>query len=97
MDVKEVTNSNGTTTTTFEYGRLFSSQGKYAKRNVSSTMSYFSLESMLFLICLTALLLLLPLILPPLPPPPPFMLLLIPIFIFILLIILAFMPSNNVI
>lgn len=104
MDVKAVTNSkdeylhskSGTTNATLEYGGLFS-QGNYGiKRNVSSTMSYFSIESLLFLICLAALLLLLPLILPPLPPPPPFMLLMIPIFILLLLMVLAFMPSSNV-
>ncbi|KAJ8538510.1 hypothetical protein K7X08_027731 [Anisodus acutangulus] len=107
MDVNAVTNSNdeyfqrknGITTNLVEgkkkeYGRLFS-QGQYGERNMSSTMSYFSLESLFFLLCLTSLLLLLPLILPPLPPPPPFMLLLLPIFI-LLLVILAFMPSNNV-
>ena len=55
--------------------------------------SYFSLESLLLLICLTASLLILPLILPPLPPPP-FMLLLLPIGILAVLMILAFMPSN---
>lgn len=57
--------------------------------------SYFSIESMLLLVCLTASLLLLPLVLPPLPPPP-FMLLLVPICIFGLLMVLAFMPSSNV-
>ncbi|KAK4727202.1 hypothetical protein R3W88_032119 [Solanum pinnatisectum] len=57
------------------------------------SISYFSLESFLLLICLSASLLLLPLILPPLPPPP-FMLLLLPIFILSLLMFLAFMPSN---
>lgn len=41
-------------------------------------LSYFSVESLLVLLCLTASLLLLPLLLPPLPPPP-FMLLLVPI------------------
>ena len=55
--------------------------------------SYFSLESLLLLICLTASLLILPLILPPLPPPP-FMLLLLPIAILAVLMILALMPSN---
>ncbi|CAO2821718.1 unnamed protein product [Amaranthus hypochondriacus] len=55
--------------------------------------SYFGLESMVLLVCLTASLLILPLILPPLPPPP-FLLLLLPIGIFGLLIILAFMPFN---
>ncbi|XP_050238016.1 protein AUXIN-REGULATED GENE INVOLVED IN ORGAN SIZE-like [Mercurialis annua] len=44
--------------------------------------SYFSLESLLLLICLTASLLILPLILPPLPPPP-FLLLLLPIAIMV--------------
>ncbi|XP_050373381.1 protein AUXIN-REGULATED GENE INVOLVED IN ORGAN SIZE [Argentina anserina] len=55
--------------------------------------SYFSLESLLLLVCLTATLLILPLILPPLPPPP-FMLLFLPIGILAVLMILAFMPSN---
>lgn len=55
--------------------------------------SYFSLESLLLLICLTASLVILPLILPPLPPPP-FMLLLLPIGILAVLMILAFMPYN---
>lgn len=55
--------------------------------------SYFSLESLLLLICLTASLLILPLILPPLPPPP-FLLLLLPIGILAVLMILAFMPAN---
>lgn len=55
--------------------------------------SYFGLESLLLLVCLTASLLILPLILPPLPPPP-FLLLLLPIGILVVLMILAFMPSN---
>ncbi|KAM1061349.1 hypothetical protein ACFX2I_025798 [Malus domestica] len=55
--------------------------------------SYFSLESLLLLVCLTATLLILPLVLPPLPPPP-LMLLLLPIGILAVLMILAFMPSN---
>lgn len=58
------------------------------------SMSYFSLESIILLLGLTASLLLLPLILPPLPPPP-FMLLFVPIFILVVLMILAFMPSNS--
>ncbi|KAJ4957593.1 hypothetical protein NE237_024704 [Protea cynaroides] len=53
--------------------------------------SYFSVESFLVLLCLTASLLILPVILPPLPPPP-FMLLLLPIAILAVLMILAFMP-----
>ncbi|GFY81220.1 hypothetical protein Acr_01g0010290 [Actinidia rufa] len=57
--------------------------------------SYFSVESLLVLICLTASLLILPLILPPLPPPP-FMLLLLPIGILALLMILVFMPADHV-
>lgn len=55
--------------------------------------NYFSMESFLVLICLTASLLILPLILPPLPPPP-FLLLLLPICILLVLIVLAFMPSD---
>ncbi|KAL2529858.1 ARGOS-like protein [Forsythia ovata] len=54
---------------------------------------YFTLESLLLLVCLTASLLFLPLVLPPLPPPP-FMVLLVPICLLVLLMILAFMPSN---
>lgn len=57
------------------------------------TSSYFSMESFLVLICLTASLLILPLILPPLPPPP-FLLLLLPICILVVLLVLAFMPSD---
>ncbi|CAN4105096.1 unnamed protein product [Withania somnifera] len=72
-----------------EYNRSFT-QG-HSKKRIS--MSYFSLESTILLLGLTASLLLLPLILPPLPPPP-FMLLLLPIFILVILMILAFMPSN---
>ncbi|KAF2609060.1 hypothetical protein F2Q68_00045135 [Brassica cretica] len=56
--------------------------------------NYFSLESLVILVGLTASLLILPLVLPPLPPPP-FMLLLIPIGIMVLLIVLAFMPSSS--
>nr|XP_009804053.1 PREDICTED: protein AUXIN-REGULATED GENE INVOLVED IN ORGAN SIZE-like [Nicotiana sylvestris] len=92
MDVKTVSNSNyefpRKNGNTLDYRRLFS-QGQYGKR-----ISYFSLVSLFFLLCLTASLLLLPLILPPLPAPPHFMLLLLPIFIMVLLMILAFMPSN---
>lgn len=55
--------------------------------------NYFSMESFLVLICLTASLLILPLILPPLPPPP-FLLLLLPICILVVLMVLAFMPSD---
>lgn len=72
-----------------EYNRTFS-QG--SSRRLFSA-SYFSLESLLLLVCLTASLLILPLILPPLPPPP-FMLLLLPIGILGVLMVLAFMPSN---
>lgn len=72
-----------------EYHRSFS-QGS-SRRLLPA--SYFSLESLLLLVCLTASLLILPLILPPLPPPP-FMLLLLPIGILAVLMILAFMPSN---
>ncbi|KAJ4896224.1 Myb-like domain-containing protein [Raphanus sativus] len=56
--------------------------------------SYFSLESLVVLVGLTASLLILPLVLPPLPPPP-FMLLLIPIGIMVLLVVFAFMPSSS--
>lgn len=68
------------------------SQGKGSSRRLLPA-SYFSLESLLLLVCLTASLLILPLILPPLPPPP-FMLLLVPIGILAVLMILAFMPCN---
>ncbi|KAK4801671.1 hypothetical protein SAY86_022158 [Trapa natans] len=57
--------------------------------------SYFTLESLFLLVCLTASLLILPLVLPPLPPPP-FMLLLIPIGILGLLMVLALMPSEAI-
>ncbi|KAM7486423.1 hypothetical protein LguiA_002432 [Lonicera macranthoides] len=76
-----------------EYKRSFS-QGN-ARRKMFSSVSYFSLESLLLLVCLTASLLILPLILPPLPPPP-LMLLLLPVCIFAVLMILAFLPSSNV-
>lgn len=72
---------------------LSHSQGKLGSSRRLLGVSYFSLESLLLLVCLTASLLLLPLILPPLPPPP-FMLLLLPIAILALLMFLAFMPSN---
>ncbi|URE09427.1 auxin-regulated protein involved in organ size [Musa troglodytarum] len=54
---------------------------------------YFSAESLLVLLCLTASLLILPVILPTLPPPP-LAVLLLPIGILVLLMILAFMPSD---
>ncbi|KAL9432156.1 hypothetical protein AB3S75_027221 [Citrus x aurantiifolia] len=72
-----------------EYHRSYS-QG--ASRRLFSA-SYFTLESLLLLVCLTASLLILPLVLPPLPPPP-FLLLLVPIGILAVLLVLAFMPSN---
>ncbi|KAM0940732.1 hypothetical protein DsansV1_C18g0153371 [Dioscorea sansibarensis] len=56
--------------------------------------NYFSNESCLFFVCLTASLLFLPLILPPLPPPP-IMLLLLPIGILLVLLLLGFMPSDK--
>ncbi|KAG6524120.1 hypothetical protein ZIOFF_014011 [Zingiber officinale] len=55
--------------------------------------NYFSTESFLVLLCLTASLLILPLILPVLPPPP-LVILLLPIGILVLLMIMAFMPSD---
>ncbi|XP_010512282.1 PREDICTED: protein AUXIN-REGULATED GENE INVOLVED IN ORGAN SIZE-like [Camelina sativa] len=73
-----------------ELRRSFSSQ----KRLMILPASYFSLESLFLLVCLTASLLILPLVLPPLPPPP-FMLLLVPIGIMVLLVVLAFMPSSH--
>ncbi|CAB4319307.1 unnamed protein product [Prunus armeniaca] len=77
---------------TMEYRRTLS-HGRGSGRRLLPA-SYFSLESLLLLICLTATLLILPLMLPPLPPPP-FMLLLLPIGILAVLMILAFMPSNG--
>ncbi|ESQ39037.1 hypothetical protein EUTSA_v10001780mg [Eutrema salsugineum] len=74
-----------------EYFRTLTSQNS-PRRLISA--SYFSFESMVVLVGLTASLLILPLILPPLPPPP-FMLLLIPIGIMVLLMVLALMPSSN--
>ncbi|XP_020249873.1 protein AUXIN-REGULATED GENE INVOLVED IN ORGAN SIZE-like [Asparagus officinalis] len=64
-----------------------------AQHNANDDRGYFSLQSFLVLLCITASLVILPLILPPLPPPP-FMLLLLPIGIFVVLLILAFMPSD---
>lgn len=104
MDVRTMKNNSNSppfprkgphTATTFvesrkiEYQRSFS-QGHGRKM---FSKSYFSLESLFILICLTASLLVLPLILPPLPPPP-FMLLLLPICLLLVLVVLAFMPSN---
>ncbi|XP_018437102.2 ARGOS-like protein [Raphanus sativus] len=74
------------------FGTLSSSQSSRPRKLI--TASYFSLESVLVLVGLTASLLILPLILPPLPPPP-FMLLLIPIGIMVLLMVLALMPSSS--
>ncbi|KAG2324712.1 hypothetical protein Bca4012_039238 [Brassica carinata] len=73
----------------YELRRTFSSQ-----KRLMIPANYFSLESLVILVGLTASLLILPLVLPPLPPPP-FMLLLVPIGIMILLIVLAFMPSSS--
>ncbi|RID70206.1 hypothetical protein BRARA_C02244 [Brassica rapa] len=75
-----------------EYLQTLSSQN--STRRLITKSSYFSLESMVVLVGLTASLLFLPLILPPLPPPP-FMLLLVPIGIMVLLMVLALMPSSN--
>ncbi|KAJ4871887.1 ARGOS-like protein [Raphanus sativus] len=75
-----------------EYFQALSSQN--STRRLITKSSYFSLESMVVLVGLTASLLFLPLILPPLPPPPS-MLLLIPIVIMVLLMVLALMPSSN--
>ncbi|KAJ0239836.1 ARGOS-like protein [Hirschfeldia incana] len=75
-----------------EYFQTLSAQN--STRRLITKSSYFSLESMVVLVGLTASLLFLPLILPPLPPPP-FMLLLIPIVIMVLLMVLALMPSSN--
>ncbi|KAL9272133.1 hypothetical protein AKJ16_DCAP22422 [Drosera capensis] len=75
-----------------EYQPMFTQLNSRKSFNKSS---YFSLESSLLLMCLTASLLILPLILPPLPPPPS-LLLLVPIGILALLVILAFMPSSKV-
>lgn len=70
-----------------EYRRPLS-QGQGGKMS-----RYFTLESLLLLVCLTVSLLILPLVLPPLPPPP-FLLLLLPICMLVVLLFLAFMPSN---
>ncbi|KAL7127971.1 hypothetical protein ABFS83_14G284700 [Erythranthe nasuta] len=70
-----------------EYTRSFS------KGHGGRIFRYFTMESLILLVCLTVSLLILPLVLPPLPPPP-FLLLLLPICILGLLMILAFMPSN---
>ncbi|GKU92293.1 hypothetical protein SLEP1_g6041 [Rubroshorea leprosula] len=74
-----------------EYTRSLSQGG--GRRLLPARASYFSLESLLLLTCLTASLLILPLILPPLPPPP-FLLLLLPIVILAVLMFLALMPSD---
>ncbi|KAJ0255566.1 auxin-regulated protein [Hirschfeldia incana] len=73
----------------YELRRTFSSQ-----KRLMIPANYFSLETLVILVGLTASLLILPLVLPPLPPPP-FMLLLVPIGIMVLLIVLAFMPSSS--
>ncbi|KAF7851373.1 hypothetical protein BT93_L4044 [Corymbia citriodora subsp. variegata] len=70
-----------------------SSSFSMGRGKFSQVTTNFSLEWILLLMCLTAILLILPLILPPLPPPPS-MLLLLPIAILTVLMILAFMPSN---
>ncbi|OIT38402.1 PREDICTED: protein AUXIN-REGULATED GENE INVOLVED IN ORGAN SIZE-like [Nicotiana attenuata] len=93
MDLKRVNKSDGVQRKNVQGKKMDSFKQENSKRMLS--MSYFSLESVLLLLCLTASLLLLPLILPPLPPPP-FMLLFVPIFILLLLIILAFMPNSHV-
>ncbi|WOL16088.1 hypothetical protein Cni_G24870 [Canna indica] len=62
-------------------------------RSRGSRSSYFTVQSLLVLVCLTASLLVLPLVLPPLPPPP-LLLLLLPICILVLLVVLAFKPSD---
>ncbi|CAN6978527.1 hypothetical protein BRARA_I04126 [Brassica rapa] len=64
------------------------------QKRLMTPASYFSLESLVLMVGLTASMLILPLVLPPLPPPP-FMLLLIPIGIMVLLVVLAFMPSSS--
>ncbi|CAA2967524.1 AUXIN-REGULATED GENE INVOLVED IN ORGAN SIZE-like, partial [Olea europaea subsp. europaea] len=73
--------------------RKSDSFGSSSKEHGKRMFRYFTLESLLLLVCITASLLILPLVLPPLPPPP-FMLLLVPICLLVLLIVLAFMPSN---
>uniref|UniRef100_A0A1J3E011 ARGOS-like protein n=1 Tax=Noccaea caerulescens TaxID=107243 RepID=A0A1J3E011_NOCCA len=86
MDVGRNSRKN---TSKQELRRTFSSQ-----KRLMIPANYFSLESLVLLVGLTASLLILPLVLPPLPPPP-FMLLLIPIGIMVLLVVLAFMPSSS--
>ncbi|GAA0159593.1 hypothetical protein LIER_38897 [Lithospermum erythrorhizon] len=82
MDIRTSKNQNGI--------RSFS-QGHNVRKRKPLSASYFGLESLVLLLCLTASLLILPLILPPLPPPPS-MLLLVPICILAVLIMLAFTP-----
>lgn len=105
MDVRTMKNNSNSppfprkgphTATTFVESRKIEYQRSFSQghgRKMFSSKSYFSLESLFILICLTASLLVLPLILPPLPPPP-FMLLLLPICLLVVLVFLAFMPSN---
>lgn len=59
----------------------------------SDSRSYFSVESLLLLVLLTASLLILPLVLPALPPPP-CALLLLPVGLLGLLLVLALMPAD---
>lgn len=81
-------------TTTYVERRKMEYQRSFSQGHDRKMKSYFTLQSLFLLICLTASLLVLPLILPPLPPPPPFMLLLLPICLVVVLMFLAFLPSN---
>jgi len=72
------------------YERSFSPS---SKKQQASSNGYFSIESMLVLVGLTASLLILPLMLPTLPPPP-LMFLVVPVGILALLLVIAFMPYN---
>lgn len=82
------------TTTTYAERRKMEYQRSFSQGHDRKVKSYFTLQSLFLLICLTASLLVLPLILPPLPPPPPFMLLLLPVCLLVVLMFLAFLPSN---
>ncbi|KAL4193850.1 hypothetical protein AMTRI_Chr06g201410 [Amborella trichopoda] len=88
-------NSSGRSSSLVEGQQLRDYQWPLSTRNTRKPFSggYFSIESLLVLLCLTASLLILPLILPPLPPPP-FLLLLIPICIFVVLMVLACTPTD---
>lgn len=68
--------------------------GDESSSSASFCGKYFSVESFLLLVCVTASLVILPLILPPLPPPPS-MLMLVPVAMLVVLLVLAFMPTSG--